>query len=91
MEVFELLFADILVPLPYTTELALTLHRLAVFIHVIAPAETGILAVYYFWKRRKADYDPSRVLFFIGLCAYIHALISILILLLLTSGGVFVF
>ena len=79
MFAFSFFFADIVVPLPARVEYLLALHGLGPLLYPLPPAITLVLWVYSFWKRRKPDYDLSRILFFIGLCAFIQLLLTILL------------
>ena len=79
MGAFSFFFTDIVVPLPASTEYLLALHGLGPVLYPLPPAITLVLWVYTFWKRRRPDYNPSRILFFIGLCAFIHLFLTILL------------
>lgn len=76
---FSFFFSDIVVPLPARVEYLLALHNLGFILYPAPPAITLVLWVYTFWKRRRPDYDPSRILFLIGLCAFIQLLLTILL------------
>jgi len=87
MAALEVFFADIVVPLPDSTERMLALGRISLLVFPVLTVVTGVLGIYYFWRRRKPEYDPSGVMFCIGLCAFIHLFVTILLFMYLGPTG----